>query len=125
MILKASLVHSSGLLGWWSNLINKTDLVIQQPNHSPTKPSMSGNIRVIFLLLGSGLLVAQGCMVLELHKCIKIILKYVWYLCKSTVKMLIHKLKYDPNVTTIQVLAQSNATLPCSAKTLGDQTSPF
>lgn len=115
LILKASLVHSSGLLGWWSNLINRTDLIIEQPNKSPIKPSMSGNIRVIFIFLGTGLLLAQGYLVLELHKYIKIFSKYMWHICKSTIKMLVRKLNYDRNLTSLEIVVQSNATLPCNA----------
>ncbi len=67
LILKDSSIHASGLLDWWSNLINRTDLVRNKENRPPPKPTMSGNIQIIFLLLAIGLSIAQILMIVELH----------------------------------------------------------
>lgn len=70
IIKRTSLVSSSGLLGWWSDLINRTDLVMRRDTEPPVKPAMSGNIQVLFIILGIGMLTAQIAMIIELHECI-------------------------------------------------------
>ncbi len=68
IIRKSSMVSSSGLLKWWSDLINRTDLKFERQNVPPTKPKMSGNIQIIFYILLAGIVVALNCNVFELHE---------------------------------------------------------
>ncbi len=48
IIRRTSMVPSSGLLNWWSNLSNRTDLKKSREIERPVKPKMSGNIQIIF-----------------------------------------------------------------------------
>ncbi len=75
------MVPSSGLLNWWSDLINRTDLERKNENEPPVKPKMSGNIQMIFYMLQSGLVVALTCMVLESHEYIVKQLQHAFSLC--------------------------------------------
>lgn len=65
---RASMVPSTGLLKWWSDLINRTDLKRHPEIDPPVKPNMSGNIQTIFYMLLGGMLIAQVSMILELHE---------------------------------------------------------
>lgn len=67
MLRRVSFVMASGVLEWWPSFINKTGVYKLPGNVPPTKPSMSGNIQVIFVLLVSGLLVGIVGMVGELR----------------------------------------------------------
>lgn len=64
-------MSSSELLQWWPNFINRTDLNIQSIiNPEPTKPNMSGNILVVFVMFGSGIAISLCCLILEVTKVI-------------------------------------------------------
>lgn len=65
LIQRFSMIQNTGLLEWWPKVINRSDLVINNENKPPTKPNMSGNIRVIFDFLGSGIAIGVSCMILE------------------------------------------------------------
>lgn len=89
IIQRTSAVSSSGLLEWWSDLINRTDLVIQSETEPPTRPAMSGNIQVLFIVLGFGMLVAQIAFVLELHGYVWKFISYMYYLLTLLLKGLL------------------------------------
>ncbi len=80
LIQRFSLIHSSGLLEWWSDLINRTDLVRRRESEPPVKPKMSGNIQILFLILPAGMSVATGFMIFELHQYIIRVLNAAWFL---------------------------------------------
>lgn len=80
LIERASLIPSSGLLDWWTDLINRTDLVRRIENEPPVKPTMYGNIQIIFLLLIGGMTIAQMSMIFELHG---YIFEMLYWLCVS------------------------------------------
>lgn len=55
-----------GLLEWWTNVINRTDLKKRKENASLKSPNMLGNIQVLFVILGVGLAVAILSVIVEL-----------------------------------------------------------
>lgn len=65
-------------------------------------------MEIIFIMIETSLTVAQGFVVLESCVFTKLIPKYVCYLCNFFIKMLIHKLKHDPNLTAMEVIFQFN-----------------
>ncbi len=93
LIKKASSISSSGLLEWWSNLINRTDLVRRRENEPPVKPTMSGNIQIIFLFLAFGLTISQVFMIFELHGYIFRMFKASYNWCCGLVIFVVQKLK--------------------------------
>ncbi len=93
LIKRASSISGSGLLEWWSNLINRTDLVRRRDNKPPVKPTMSGNIQMIFILLAVGMSVAQILLIVELHECILRLLKCVFSMIKCVLLNVIQHLK--------------------------------
>jgi hypothetical protein len=93
ILLKTSLVSNTGLLDFWSNLINRTDLVGRLENEPPKKPNMSGNIKVIFVFLVAGLLISLICMFLELHGSILRIICEAFKSCHLIVLCVIQKCK--------------------------------
>jgi hypothetical protein len=73
-------MSSSGLLQWWPDFINRTDLNIQSIlDPEPTKPNMSGNILVVFVLFGVGIVISCCCLVLEVRKGIVLIVKVYFF----------------------------------------------
>lgn len=62
------MIATSGLLEWWSNFVNRTDLVRVIENEPPVKPTMSGNIQILFFMLSFGIAVGQIFLILELHE---------------------------------------------------------
>ncbi len=65
ILQRFSLIPTTGLLEWWPRFVNRSDLAFRSENIFPTKPNMSGNILVIFALLGGGFLLAIICLILE------------------------------------------------------------
>jgi len=65
ILRRFSWIPTTGILEWWPKLINRSDLVLGSDNNNPTKPNMSGNILIIFVLLGSGLSVSIVCIASE------------------------------------------------------------
>lgn len=76
---RASCIANSNLLEWWQGLINKTHLVSASLNEPPTEPNMSGSIQLIFMIIGSGLLLASTFLFVELRKKSYYILKISFY----------------------------------------------
>lgn len=58
LIRKSTLISGSRLLEWWSNFINRTDLVRLRVVEPPVKPKKVGNIQIVFLVLPSGMSVS-------------------------------------------------------------------
>lgn len=65
-----SKILQSGLVEWWPNFNNRTDFGRISEKKHPTKPNMTGQTQVIFILLGSGLLIAFVSLVGELNEMI-------------------------------------------------------
>ncbi len=61
-----SRISASGIIEWWPNFINRTDLGKQIDVVPPVKPNMMGHTQVIFIILGIVLLIALSSLVLEL-----------------------------------------------------------
>lgn len=62
-------MSSSGLLDWWPSLINRTDLTIPPNlNTQPTKPSMTGNIQIVFMMWASALVISICWLIIELRR---------------------------------------------------------
>ncbi len=68
LLRRISFISSNGLLEWWPTFLNKTYNMFDKEILPPTKPNMSGNIQVIFIILGIGLLLAVTCMMIECRK---------------------------------------------------------
>ncbi len=83
LLQRASTIPSSGLLEWWSNLINRTDLVRRKDTEPPVKPNMAGNIQTVFLILPVGIAIACIFLIIELHGLILRILKATLYVIIS------------------------------------------
>ncbi len=66
---RTDLVSSAALFQWWQGFINKTHLENANTCELPQKPNMAGNIQLIFILFGGGLILAFSCMILnsEIH----------------------------------------------------------
>ncbi len=92
-----SKIAASGVIEWWPNFINRTDLSREDDKLPPTKPNMKGHTQVIFIILGSGLSFSLSSMFLELSGSI---VKYLKFLC-SFICILIQSCIYKfPNVLT-------------------------
>ncbi len=81
LLQRTSMLPGSGLLNWWSDLINRTDLERNREIEPPVKPKMSRNIQTIFYILLAGFLIALTRMIFELHGIILRVLKTVFRLC--------------------------------------------
>ncbi len=65
LLKRISMVKTSGLLEWWPKFINRSDLNINQDIVFPETPKMSGNIQVIFIFLGFGLVFSLFTLIVE------------------------------------------------------------
>ncbi len=84
IIRRISLITAFGIFEWWPNFINQSDVSIGNENLAPTKPSMTGNILVIFFFLGAGMSFAFVCTVLEM--CIfRLSFCWIGFQCFTTV----------------------------------------
>ncbi len=63
---RISRISNAGILQWWQHLFNMSSSGKQNEKHSPVKPSMSGNIQAVFIILAIGLAYACICAILEL-----------------------------------------------------------
>ncbi len=93
LIQRVSAVHGSGLLEWWSDLINRTDLVRRSESKPPVKPTMFGNIQMIFFILPAGMSMATIFVLFELHQYIFRVSKATWYLIVTPLRQIIEIFK--------------------------------
>lgn len=70
LLIHFSKILQSGLVEWWPNFSKRTDFGRISEKVHPTKPNMRGQTQVIFILLGSGLLIAFVSLVGELNEMI-------------------------------------------------------
>ncbi len=90
LLQRASMLSSTGLLKWWSDLINRTDLERNREYEPPIKPAISGNIQSIFYILLAGLGIGLACMVLEQHLYIYKVIKAAFCWCKFELLWIVH-----------------------------------
>lgn len=88
LLKQFSRISATGVVEWWPNFINRTDLQKSNEKSPPTKPNMRGHTQVIFILLGIGLLIAFTSFIGELgvilYKGIRKVFKFFRSLCKTT-----------------------------------------
>lgn len=65
ILQQISFLQTTGLFEWWPKLINRSDLVTGKDTNILREPNMSGNILVIFVILGCGIVVAVACFAVE------------------------------------------------------------
>lgn len=65
----------SGILEWLQNLISMHSLSNIKPDSSLVKPSMKGNIIVLFVIWTSGMIVASIISVVEMYKLIYLFIR--------------------------------------------------
>ncbi len=67
LIQRVYMFSSAGLLQWWSHFIIRTYLVRKRESEPPAKPTLSGNIQIIFFMLIYEMSIALVSMIVELH----------------------------------------------------------
>ncbi len=84
LLNKLLMIKESGILEWWPDFINRTDLKIGNDIVLPTSPNMFGNIQVVFFFLGGGLAISIACVGIELLETIFNFIKFYlkWCLLK-------------------------------------------
>ncbi len=80
-----SKVLASGLVDWWPNFINRTDLRRTSEKMPPKKPNMNGHTQVIFIILGSGLLIAISSLIGELSGKLFKYIKLIYGFCRKQI----------------------------------------
>lgn len=79
LIIKSVLsISGSGLMESWSHLINRRDLLSRRESEPPVKPTMSGNVQIVFLLLPVQMSVPLILVILELNRYIVGLLRATW-----------------------------------------------
>lgn len=66
LLKRISVISSTGVFEWWQKFIESKTSFLQNPSQVPVKPSMKGNILVVFVVWGSLLGIALSAFSLEL-----------------------------------------------------------
>lgn len=60
-------VYSSGILDWFLRIISKTNTKASERRGTFLSPNMGGNLLLIFIILGSGIIVSAFVLLLEMR----------------------------------------------------------
>ncbi len=78
ILRRFSWMRTNGLFEWWPNFINRTGIILGGEHVDPPTPNISGNILVVFVLLGGGLSIASACLVYEMREKIVLFISSVY-----------------------------------------------
>lgn len=93
-ILKHWMISTTGLIEWWPKFVNRT---IANTSNENVLPNISGNILVIFVFLGEGLLVALISMMVEMWKIVFACIKFGYKFCVAKIPTVKTKLSKPGN----------------------------
>ncbi len=88
-----SLIQTSGILEWWSNLINRTDIIVTNENIPPSKPNMKGHLQVLFYGLSIGHSIAFVGWIFELLGRIGRYMMIFYAYCRSRLRIVLVKFR--------------------------------
>ncbi len=115
LLKRFSWMPTNGLFEWWPNFINKTGIILGGEHILPPTPNMSGNILVVFVLLGGGLSIAIICIVFEIKGKIILFVVFAYKFCETKLYVMMFKVVgfHERHHSNVVIIVQSNFSSDC------------